>query len=429
LTIAPNRSLRPLWEAEVLDFLTIRGRVVFSDWNVSTIRGLTTALAGADWEAVLGAQVLANERTAEDLLRAYHLAPREMERNREEIGKISRGRLRGRVDARGTLRLRRRKQDETLWLVRRSVRRWQTEDNAAIAGFLAHLLTVSAEAASGERGGWRARVAHLHGLIERLLRAEPLRHVAPSSQWPSHEIPPTLVSRSPFYRILWSYARAWRESVWNRDPGAIRERLGGGWLLAEDDDQLFELFVLSRLVEVIYRLGPWDDFLIKPSVTDSQVILTARQGEIEITIRYDRAPQTEGAYRWLFRSYEALDAAMRRPDLQLTVSGVGRHPRTCLIEVKATSPTSSYGRESVYKALGYLKDYADLWKDEADNRYPRGMVVFASDVTPLVSRSDRVRAHELLLSGHAILEEDLTALIIRMLEPDGGSREIETPAT
>jgi hypothetical protein len=430
LTIAPNRSLRPLWEAEVLDFLTVRGRVVFSDWNVPTVRGLTTALAGADWEAVLGAQILASERTAEDLRRAYHLAPREMERNREEVGKISRGRLRGRVDARGTLALRRRKQDETLWLVRRSVRHWQTDDNAAIAGFLSHLLTVSAEAASGAAGGWRARVAQLHGLIERLLRAEPMRHVSPSSQWPSHEIPPSLVSRAPFYRLLWPYARAWRESVWSRDPAAIRERLGGGWLLAEDDDQLFELFVLSRLVEVIARLGPWDEFVIKPSVVNSQVSLVARQGEIEITLRYDRAPQTGGMYRWLFRSYEGVDVAVRRPDLQLTVSGVGPRPRTCLIEVKATNSTSPYGRESAYKVLGYLKDYADLWKDEAESRYPRAMVVFASGITPLVSRSDRVRAHELLLSDHSILERDLSALVLRMLEQDGGADdEGEVPGT
>jgi hypothetical protein len=382
---------------------------------------LTTALAGADWEAVLGAQLLASESTAEDLRRAYHLAPREMERNREEVGKVSRGRLRGRVDAPGTLRLRQRKQDETLWLVRRSVRRWETEDNAAIAGFLAHLLNVCAEAVTGERGGWRGRIANLHGLIERLLRAEPLRHVSPSSQWPSHEIPLTLLSRSPFYRILWSYARAWRESVWNRDPEALRERLGGGWLLAEDDDQLFELFVLSRLVDVVHRLGPWDRFSIKPSVVDSEVILTASQGEIEIDVRYDRAPRTEGAYRWLFKSYDALNVAMRRPDLQLTVSGASPHPRTCLIEVKATSSTSDYARASVYKALGYLKDYDDLWKDELKSCYSRGVVVFASGVRPLVPRLDRIRGHEVLLSDHSILEEDLNALVLRMLEADGPS--------
>lgn len=432
MTFAPNRSLRLLWEAEVLDFLTIRGRVILSDWDASTTRSLSTALAGADWEAVLGAQLLANKRTAEDLRRAFHLAPREMERDREEVRKISRGRLRGRVDPRGTLRLRQRKQDETLWLVRRSVRRFQTEDNAAIAGFLAHLLNVSAEAVTPGPSGWRGRVAHLHGLIERLLRAEPLRHVSPSSQWPSHEVPPALLSRSPFYRILWSYARAWRHSVWTRDPAAMRERLGG-WLLAEDDDQLFELFVLSRLVEVCHRLGPWDEFSIKPSVTNSAVILTARQGKVEITVRYDRAPQTEGAYRWLFRSYDALDATMRRPDLQLTISGVDPHPRTCLIEVKATSSTTDYGRASVYKVLGYLKDYAELWKAEAESRYSRGIIVFSSGVTPLVQRSARVRRHELLLSDHSILDEDLTALVLRMLEvddsddPEEASDPSETP--
>jgi hypothetical protein len=410
--------MRPIWEAEVLDFLTVRGQVIFSDWSVPTTRSLTAALAGADWEAVLGAQLLASERTAEDLHLASHLALREMERNHEEVGKVSRGRLRGRVDSRGTLRLRQRKQDETLWLVQRSVRRFQTEDNAAIAGFLAHLLDVSAEAVTGGLGGWRKHAAHLHEQIERLLRAEPLRHVSPSSQWPSHEIPPALLSRSPFYRILWSYARAWRQSVWNRDPAAMQERLGG-WLLAEDDDQLFELFVLSRLVNVVHRLGTWDEFSIKPSVANSAVALTARHDKVEITVRYDRAPRIEGAYRWLFRSYDALDATMRRPDLQLTVSGIDPSPRSCLIEVKATSSTTEYGRAAVYKVLGYLKDYAALWKNEAESRYSRGMVVYSSGVTPLVARSTRVREHEVLLSEHSILDKDLAALVLRMLEADG----------
>lgn len=400
----------------MLEFLTVRGRVLFSAWDSGTTRSLTTALSGADWEAVLGAQLLANHEVAADLRRAYHLAPREMEQNREEVGKVSRGRLGGQVDARGTLRLRRRRQDETLWLVRRAVRRWQTDDNAAIAGFLAHLLTVSADAGRRERGGWRAQVAHLHGLIERLLRAEPLRHVSPSSQWLSHEIPPPLLSRSPFYRTIWSYAQAWRESVWSKDPGAIRERLGG-WLLAESDDQLFELFVLSRAVEVIHRLGPWDEFSVHPSVTNSEIVVTAKLGEVEITVRYDRSPRVDGAYRWLFRSYENLDATTRRPDLQLTVSGVGPHPRTCLVEVKATTPDSPYGRESVYKVLGYLKDYEALWSHEDRSDYSRGVVVFASGVTPLVSREDRVGVHEVLLSSHSLIEEDLAALILRMVEP------------
>jgi len=218
-------------------------------------------------------------------------------------------------------------------------------------------------------------------------------------------------------------ARTWRESVWNRDPAAIRAQLGGGWLLAEDDDQLYELFVLSRLVEIIHRLGPWESFSIHPSVVSSAVVLSARQGPVEISVRYDRAPQTHGAYQWVFQSYKGLEAAMRRPDLQLIVSGVSSQPRICLIEVKATEPNTGYGRDSVYKALGYLKDYAALWKNEEVRRYSRGMVVFASGVRPVVERADRVLEHELLLSDHAIVEEDLSALLLRMLEADEAAVE------
>ncbi len=392
----------------------MRGGVVFSDWGSTTVRSLTQALSGADWQAVMGAQFLASEQVAQDLLKAHRLAPREMEQDHQRVRQVSRGHLRGKPDMRRTIRLRHRRQDETLWVVDRSVKRWQTEDNAAIAGFLAHLLSVSSDSGAPRASGWRLRVARTNELIERLLRAEPLRHVSPSPHWTGHEVPPTLISRSPFYRILWSYARAWREGLWNRDAKSLKQRLGG-WLLAEDDDRLFELFVLSRLVEVVHGFGPWQEFSIRPSVVNSDVMIIARQAETTISVRYDRAPQAEGAYRWLFGRYEGLNAAMRRPDIQISVNRGGEARRTCLVEVKATNPASRYGRDSVYKVLGYLKDYDTLWEEEHETRYPRAVVVFATGVTPTVSLEDRVANDEVLVSSDSLIGDDLVAVIDRMM--------------
>ena len=258
----------------------------------------------------------------------------------------------------------------------------------------------------------------MNALVERLLRAEPLRHVAPNPRWAEHEVAPSLLSRSPFYRTLWSYARAWREAAWTRDARAIRAQIGNGWLVAEDDDQLFELFVLSRLVEVVYRMGPWEEFSIRPSTVKSEAILEAKQEDTTITIRYDRAPRVKGAYSWLFSRYQELDVAMRRPDLQLTVASQGSTPRTCLIEVKATTPDSQYGRDSVYKVLGYLKDYEALWEHESAIRYPRAVVVFATNVTPKVGRAERVTGDEVLISSHSLIGDDLAALVPRLASVD-----------
>jgi hypothetical protein len=293
------------------------------------------------------------------------------------------------------------------------VKRWQTADNAAIVGLLTHLLRAGTVLASREGRGWAARIERANALVERLLRAEPVRHVAPDPYWARHQVSPSLLAKSQFYRSLWRYAHAWRDAATTRDSAALRSVLAGGWLASENDDQMFELFVLSRLVETLHRLGPWHDFSICPPTSESETILEACQDDLEFQIRYDRAPPVAGAYSWLFRRYSGVDASARRPDLQITVRQARRSTQT-LVEVKATTPNSDYGRDSVYKVLGYLKDYAPLWASEKAITYPRALVVFTSAVVPTVPRSQRVAGDELVLSSHELLDADLEAIVIHL---------------
>jgi hypothetical protein len=185
-------------------------------------------------------------------------------------------------------------------------------------------------------------------------------------------------------------------------------------LTAEDDDQLYELYVLGRVVEIVHSLGPWDEFHVTAPVFGSTTVIEAAVADRAIAVTFDRAPRTMGIYQRLLARYEGLSGATRRPDLQITATTpTGSY--TTFVEVKATDPTTTYGRDSIYKVLGYLKDYSGLWQDELLIRYPRIVLTFATGVKSEVPLSDRVAADEVLLTSHADVDRDLRALIVRML--------------
>ena len=411
------KSLRPVWEADVLDLLTVRGAVRFSEWTPRTIPAITRSLSGEDWQAVIAAQTLASDALSKDLGRASSLAARELEQGRERVVRSTRGRLHGKPDHRATRRIRIARQDDTLWVTRNHVKRWQTDDNAALVGWLTYLRTVASNLRGKQRQsqGWRSRVAVTEVEIERLLRTEPLRHVTGNPLWAGYDIPDHVLSRSQFYRDIWKYARAWRTASYTKSPAAIRKVLQGGWLAAENDDQLYELYVMSRLVEVLHRLGPWDSFVLRPSVVEASVILEAVQSDGSVTARFDRTPPAASAYAWLFKRYEGIDPRARRPDIHLSVSPSGKPARETIVEVKATAPSTGYGRDSIYKLLGYLADYAALWSHETTVTYPRGLLVFATGATSSVGRTVRLSNDEVVLTNHALLMDDLEGLVVKLL--------------
>jgi hypothetical protein len=83
------------------------------------------------------------------------------------------------------------------------------------------------------------------------------------------------------------------------------------------------------------------------------------------------------------------------------------------VEVKATSPNTQYGRDSVVKVFGYLKDFAELWAEEVECQYPRAVLLYASGVFPLINRTEWVAADEVVLSDADSFGLDIEAILAR----------------
>lgn len=401
-------SARPLgtelWQSEVLDFLAWRGAAIFDGWTPSSAVELAARLGAPEWEDVLLFNVVSSGAFASDVRRAAHLASRELRQERIVRKRVSRGRMHGRVLARETLKRRARSFDSSIWVTETSGRQWQTEANGAIVGFLDYVRRVLHRSSSTGAAAGSALEQ-----IDRLLTMEPLRHVSPDPKWANYSMPPWLIAKHEIYRSIWKWADAVRVSRRLRDADSLRAPLGG-WLAEGSRDKLFELFALSQLLLALHGHTMWASFKLTPPSAASAAIVEAEADDgLKAVIRLDRKPPTPGVYGALLGKYAGVDGSGRRPDLQLELSRANCIART-LIEVKATEPNSPYGRDSVVKVFGYLKDYAALWPD-TQVRYPRAMVLYTGEVQPISPLGARVFEDEVLLTSASSYLSDVEAVI------------------
>lgn len=408
-------SDRKAWAAEILDFLSWRGKVLFdAQWSPSTVPELTQAIGDQSWEQLVVLNLVSSPNFVEGLRELHRLAPREAEQDRHKLISVTRGRIHGRILARRTLVTRTRMGDPTIWVTHNTSKEWQTEANQAVVSFLTYLSNVSKHGMKGAPAVQESVSTNGINSIEALLRAEPLRHVNPGHYWASILIPPQLRAKSRFYRLMSEWMDLVRGALASRDSVDIRNTLMQGWLRAEDDERLLELFALSVAIRTLREIKNWSNFSLDFGRRGSlgSMTVTARDTDATTRISFDRSPETGGNYAWILARYSGIDGRGRRPDLTIETT-THQARRTTFIEVKATEPNSQYGRDSIVKVLGYLKDFENTWDHENEIDYPRCVLLYAKGISSHYDRSVRFREDELALSDTDSFRDDLKELLAR----------------
>jgi hypothetical protein len=325
------------------------------------------------------------------------------------------GRIRGRVDISETALARARTGSPTTVVYRQLERTWNTDENRALAGFLSHAERTARSSLHvlRTRPALRDTVAGNLRQLRVALAIPPMRLVDPDPAWAIHARRTLTRRRSTLYANVRRIARGWAESREATSGEAVRDVLDGGWLAPATDDALFETYVASAAVDALHAAREWDSFRISPLGIRSR-IADARAGRLRATLSFDASPgralgrAVPGDYRWIFQTYDGLDLAARRPDLTLHVRG--KREVTLFLEAKATDANSQYGRDSIYKCLGYLKDFHEIWKDQD----PQVVLIFASGVESMHPLESRVK-RDLLLTSDASLRDDLALVVPRMI--------------
>lgn len=219
-----------------------------------------------------------------------------------------------------------------------------------------------------------------------------------SHQWFEQVLPPqrttqAMVSaarhqRIPGYRIAAKLAerRTAREAP-TRDAQWLRtlDLLRANWLAPENTDDLFELYALTLVLDVLQRelaLGKPYEYGLAVSGRDHVAAFSATDGN-DVFVFFDQSPQTTigsaSRYRGIVEAHQNLKGSGRRPDITVARRMPGIGWIAALVEVKRTRDRE-YISDSIYKALGYAYDFQDLW--ETWPTCPKVILLLPENVSP-----------------------------------------------
>lgn len=186
------------------------------------------------------------------------------------------------------------------------------------------------------------------------------------------------------------YDLAFRERKWS----FILTLLQGNWLEPINDDNLFELYTLVVVLDVLAKecgMGEPDRYgLIR---RDREAVATFRRGDVRADVYFDQSPVTftniRSEYTTILKDYPDLQGSARRPDITVRFTFGDGTQQYLMLEVKK-SEDEKYGRDSVYKVLGYLRDFRELWAGVA-TEFPKAVLVFPQSVArkPNANESNR----------------------------------------
>lgn len=217
----------------------------------------------------------------------------------------------------------------------------------------------------------------------------------------------------------------YEKTVINRDLEALKQMLAVGWLaplVDKDTDQLFELFVLISVINSVEEFVFSNSSVTKKSSfglvrRDGSRLVAVIEGDDLIgEVGYNRSPENlfdvnEGGslYRTILNIYNGLSGASRRPDISVKIKYRGGSSDIRLIvEVKNTDPLSSYGSDSIYKSLGYLKDFESIW--QKSDQKPKIVLAFPYGTFP-----QDINKEDWLNQDIAIISGDISSWFFRIL--------------
>ncbi len=255
-----------------------------------------------------------------------------------------------------------------------------SEENRLLVYYLNELANIQiphhwSYSGSGNRIG--DRLVQLIDTCRHLLQSTYLREVSWTNSISSRMISLAKRSKSPLYARLADLCIEYEKLIYNPRLDTLKDLLSRGWIQPKQEgstDDLFELYVLISSLNAIECLcneysSDVKTFynIIRPG--GSRVIAKIKSSDLEIEVTYDRSPknlfgvaEANSVYRNILSLYTGINGNSRRPDVLVRIKNHDREIRV-VIEAKNTDSESSYANDSVYKALGYLKDYEGFWRE------------------------------------------------------------------
>ncbi|MHC2276937.1 hypothetical protein ACVME8_003548 [Bradyrhizobium diazoefficiens] len=262
------------------------------------------------------------------------------------------------------------------FVTRLPVRNFGLPENELVSWLVADLMASvsSVEARVGSSSTPR-QLRLIRDACKEALKHPWFKEVVPPRALDTHMQTSAMRRRLPAYRSASALAQQ-RNAFRTRDRiekwKHIVTLLSANWLSPVSDDDLFELYALALVLDVLEHecgFGPPVEFGLNVSGR-SHVARFQKQAEA-ICVFFDQSPvsflNAPSRQLEILDAHEGMRPHPRRPDITIVHSnGASSHNRVHFVEVKKTSD-GSYISDSLYKAFGYLKDFAALWRSTDAN--------------------------------------------------------------
>lgn len=145
---------------------------------------------------------------------------------------------------------------------------------------------------------------------------------------------------------------------------AILMLLAVGWLEPVSDDDMFELYSLTLVIDVIAQelgFGEPEEYGLVTSGRGHVAAFRNEHGRLRVV--FDQNPsailRSQDRYRSIVAAHRGVTGNARRPDISIVYDGP-ESQRFVIVEVKRTA-NDRYVSDSIYKVFGYLYDFAAFW--------------------------------------------------------------------
>ncbi|MCU1340489.1 MAG: hypothetical protein JWO19_6070 [Bryobacterales bacterium] len=282
--------------------------------------------------------------------------------------------------------------DPTLFCVDQAIKEFDTPANRLLSHYIHEIWDALVGIKTSNRGRIAARSEIVIQTAQEALRTAYLRQARSVTSISSSTLRTAERSKA---RIYWRAAELWQEFERTRDArdvGLLREILSVGWLAPLSEDDLFEIYVLVQVLRVLENMlcaGNPDRAQYRVMAVGDGAIGTFDGGEWVAKVYFDSAPHNtfssifkiaDYKYKNILARYSSVMSA-RRPDICVMLSRKSdEFALPLIVEVKNTPLDTQYGRDSVYKMLGYLSDFEELWSGDRSASRPKAALVLREGV-------------------------------------------------
>ncbi|SCB25916.1 hypothetical protein GA0061099_1003665 [Bradyrhizobium yuanmingense] len=191
--------------------------------------------------------------------------------------------------------------------------------------------------------------------------------------------------RLPAYRLAATLSQRRRQMV-DRNRASrwlsVRELLSVNWLSPLDEDDLFELYGLTLVLDVLEHeaaFGPPHQYGL--AISGRAHVARFVKGASTVTVYFDQSPVTflgcHSAQLAIQEAHLGVRSSPRRPDIVI-VHQKGEERHIVLVEAK-NSWRGSYLSDGIYKALAYIADFKDVWRSDLSN--PKVVLLVPEDIS------------------------------------------------